>query len=1091
MFNRRFVYILLKTLCLLIIISIIPCTNASCANSCWGHGICNSDDVCECFGGWTNNDCGDRVCPSGISFVTTPQTDGNFDGDLYDNSMRQFVDQEFQRTKSEAHFGPSASIPSLGDVMTVDANDISKLATIFGEESMLNVNDNVVFFKHDKAYTFVIAEILVKDQQYRVTPPMNVDGITSLPFYPYYPNQRFPHGDWEMWPGQYSQRNEAHFYMECSNNGYCDRFKGLCKCFPGYIGFACEKQRCEKYCHEHGHCKSVSEMANDTPKLLDISGVSTTKGSKIVMFDDSLSIPSTISATGGDLIIIGNIPTLFKVAFHDGDRTLTLLETFPKSYPRSTPMWQKMEYKLWDGHLNRACACDPGYEGWDCSERKCPRGHDPAITYYGGYDPFTHLGTTRHSPYKIRNERQILYIKSSKGYASGNFTLRYYDDVRGETYNTTNIPTSVQLKLTKGFINGAFIHFEYNIMNDNLIIGDYIEIEHEYRKIVGFKESGTRSDQFHTAILSSPITSLNTFNLSTNGATVDISTNAYLITIASPYINYDLVKQGDFIIFNSHVRRVSEVTLTSNGKITAISIAYHKNTTQAYPELLGNVNYWSPFPESASSQMLHGYSKSTSYTITKYTLTQEIKNAMLNLPMRPLRHVKVTTKQSGTMLSKCVVESSAPNRNTLTFTDCTYLSSNISASDLDEHTTLLVGDLIRVGDEVRRVITVAAGSLVINSPMSVPNVPFTSTPPLQIYHLTGWRYEIDFSRGKNDFDEQGTSGDIRAILCEDRDLTSSIFLSQTGHVAISSPTKLKLSNALPSGETLSVGNFVRVGNQTREIMTVISTTEFEFRNPFLINEFSTSSYIHNIGTYVRRIYNEDDYVECHTTDFPQVQFTGTSSTQTVTVDSTNGENNIVTHSELVDKSDILLDDRVAIMDTVNNNWEIRTVYKIISSTSFQVSKPFSTLHSGPLYNIYKATTQSTVCSNRGNCNKETGLCDCFHGYGGHNCHRFEIDVLSKIEPKLLAEYHKFRKFEDENYNQNVDHEDPTIYTEVKMENTDSSEKVAEVVEKVALKNSDEILRNEEERAERLEEINEEVKTTINDAEAVPDDLTNV
>ena len=73
-------------------------------------------------------------------------------------------------------------------------------------------------------------------------------------------------------------------------------------------------------------------MANDTPKLLDISGVSTTKGSKIVMFDDSLSIPSTISTTGGDLIIIGNIPTLFKVAFHDGDRTLTLLETFPKSY---------------------------------------------------------------------------------------------------------------------------------------------------------------------------------------------------------------------------------------------------------------------------------------------------------------------------------------------------------------------------------------------------------------------------------------------------------------------------------------------------------------------------------------------------------------------------------------------------------------------------------------------------------------------------------------------------------------------------------------------------------------------------------------
>ena len=74
--------------------------------------------------------------------------------------------------------------------------------------------------------------------------------------------------------------------------------------------------------------------------------------------------------------------------------------------------------------------------------------------------------------------------------------------------------------------------------------------------------------------------------------------------------------------------------------------------------------------------------------------------------------------------------------------------------------------------------------------------------------------------------------------------------------------------------------------------------------------------------------------------------TGTNDTQEVTVVSSNDELNIVTHSPLVDPSEILVDDRIAIMDTIHNTWEIRTVYKILSTSSFQVSKPFSSLR-GP------------------------------------------------------------------------------------------------------------------------------------------------
>lgn len=34
-------------------------------------------------------------------------------------------------------------------------------------------------------------------------------------------------------------------------------------------------------------------------------------------------------------------------------------------------------YRLWDAEKHRACACDPGYDSYDCSARTCPRGDDP------------------------------------------------------------------------------------------------------------------------------------------------------------------------------------------------------------------------------------------------------------------------------------------------------------------------------------------------------------------------------------------------------------------------------------------------------------------------------------------------------------------------------------------------------------------------------------------------------------------------------------------------------------------------------------------------------------------------------------------
>lgn len=72
-------------------------------------------------------------------------------------------------------------------------------------------------------------------------------------------------GTWEFWPS-YAINGEAHFSMECSNAGICNRELGECQCFPGYEGFACNRQSCNggNDCNGHGRCLTVDEQVADS-----------------------------------------------------------------------------------------------------------------------------------------------------------------------------------------------------------------------------------------------------------------------------------------------------------------------------------------------------------------------------------------------------------------------------------------------------------------------------------------------------------------------------------------------------------------------------------------------------------------------------------------------------------------------------------------------------------------------------------------------------------------------------------------------------------------------------------------------------------
>jgi hypothetical protein len=91
-------------------------------------------------------------------------------------------------------------------------------------------------------------------------PETNV--ISNSEVYPYGTTEQFP----QMVDSQGTVlQNTAHYYMECSNKGICDRQAGSCECFPGYEGSACQRASCPSssagVCSGHGTCQSIKEIS--------------------------------------------------------------------------------------------------------------------------------------------------------------------------------------------------------------------------------------------------------------------------------------------------------------------------------------------------------------------------------------------------------------------------------------------------------------------------------------------------------------------------------------------------------------------------------------------------------------------------------------------------------------------------------------------------------------------------------------------------------------------------------------------------------------------------------------------------------------
>eukprot|EP01035_Chromulina_nebulosa_P034149 gene34149-45788_t len=99
-------------------------TSAECKNGCSGHGRCTVFDMCICHRNWQSNDCSERVCSQGLSFVDSPKGDLDFSGAIDSPDELVVVNSE------QFPYGTTEQFPDMRDS---DLNILSNSAHWYSE----------------------------------------------------------------------------------------------------------------------------------------------------------------------------------------------------------------------------------------------------------------------------------------------------------------------------------------------------------------------------------------------------------------------------------------------------------------------------------------------------------------------------------------------------------------------------------------------------------------------------------------------------------------------------------------------------------------------------------------------------------------------------------------------------------------------------------------------------------------------------------------------------------------------------------------------------------------------------------------------
>jgi len=800
--------------------------------------------------------------------------------------------------------------------------------------------------------------------------------------------------------GDYAQ-DEGHFYMECSNQGLCDRKSGLCECFDGYSGRACQRQACPEDCSGHGVCLTVDQLRRHEMTKLPFT-CQTVRNDKTVVCDSNLW---ESKMRPGDYVKIGDYPPM-KIASitgaddtgsninynithflstsdtHKAD-TFELVNDFPETLTYGTEVWQVHDYRLWDAHKNRACKCDPQFTGFDCSERKCPHGDDPLTV--DTVDPQRSSTTTDDSSYNQQPERQTLYIDSDEQNVVGSISLAF-EDYFGEVFQTKNIPLEVELSVTVKISSGSTtVTFDgaEGLPSTELTRGDQIRVGREIRFVetITYKDHNTKT---HIA----------SFVVRDGYMGAEATTEQF--SLAHP--------TGSRIYRQDVSKEIREALLAvPNSRIEGVSVEK--------VEMSGNYEMDMTGTNSATLTGTGSHDKVVVGDVVRYKSQLRIVTAETTDTVTVLGKVRTSDAASPVYLANTQRYRIRFESGCMTNDHCNH--NGINSYDSDEGATCSLG-----------------GACVCSLPSGT-----------SLYHGFGCT-----RKGKgNDFHgvpriinharpyKRSNSGDLPLLQCDKNSLFSGRIMSQYGSVSKATPTKITFAAGTANAE-IAVGDDVYVDGQVRTVVQSqgATATWVKVDRPFTIYAKSDDDSIVPIGSTVYRVDRLGGVnTKCHATDMPMLTDAqaawdaGTGTLATVSASSTadnvavDGNEALSSqtnpHSEITiaphDPQEVEIGDRIRV-DTgssagtghlTDGTYMTHTVDRIDYSTAGQISKislneivshedtttgTFKTMTGATkIYNDQRGTTENKECSGRGLCDSSTGTCECFKGYTDDDCSR--------------------------------------------------------------------------------------------------------